>query len=66
MTFEQAKQLLASDRERIEQAQSDLRTVRHLFAIGEDEKAVNLFASVRRRMSRNLGQDPQVVPDRQA
>ena len=54
MTKEQAKTLLAREREAIHRAQCDLQTCHALFAIGEDDKALNLFASVRRNLRKQI------------
>jgi len=61
MTFEQAIAKLENDRKAIEQAQSDLETVRGLYAIGEPVKATNLFASVRRTLRNTLADRETVL-----
>lgn len=50
MTFEQAMTKLDADREAIEQAQSNLQSVRALHALGEDDKAINLYAATRKAL----------------
>lgn len=50
MTFEQAMAKLESDHKAIEQAQSNLQSVKALHALGEDDKAINLYAATRKAL----------------
>ena len=47
MTTDQAFAKVDRDQEKIKQALSDLQTVKALMAVGENEKALNLFANLR-------------------
>jgi hypothetical protein len=66
MTIEQAMQRMEQDQIVIEQALSDLQTAKHLNAMGESELAVNVYASVRanlrRQMNDKLGVIGQELP----
>lgn len=50
MTFEQAMAKLETDRKAIEQAQSNLESVKALHTLGEDDKAINLYAATRKAL----------------
>ena len=51
MTIKEAISQVGSDKQGLERALSDLETVEALYAVGEGEKAIELYGAVRSRMT---------------
>ena len=61
MTIKQAMQTVEKDKAVLVRALSDLGTVEALYALGESEKAVDLYGAVRSRVQNAMRSFPVLV-----